>query len=89
MQRVIEWIPPQLRRRRSRQSVARPLAFDALRSVAGEVFSIESENAQRAKTILLGKYRLSVRDPIHLAVLEQRAGARGPHLRSSVDVMRI
>ncbi len=47
-------------------------AFDALLSLADEVFSIESENVQRAKTILLGKYRLSARDAIHLAVMEQR-----------------
>ncbi len=47
-------------------------AFDALLSLADEIFPIESENAQRAKTILLGKYRLSARDAIHLAVMEQR-----------------
>jgi Predicted nucleic acid-binding protein, contains PIN domain len=47
-------------------------AFDALLSLADEVFSIESENVQRAKTILLAKYRLSARDAIHLAVMEQR-----------------
>lgn len=47
-------------------------AFDALLSLADEVFPIEPENVQRAKTILLGKYRLSARDAIHLAVMEQR-----------------
>ena len=47
-------------------------AFDALLGLADEVFSIEPENVQRAKTILLGKYGLSARDAIHLAVMEQR-----------------
>ncbi len=47
-------------------------AFDALLGLVDEVFSIEPENVQRAKTILLGKYGLSARDAIHLAVMEQR-----------------
>jgi predicted nucleic acid-binding protein len=47
-------------------------AFDALLGLVDEVFSIEPENIQRAKTILLGKYGLSARDAIHLAVMEQR-----------------
>ena len=47
-------------------------AFDALLGLADEVFSIEPEDVQRAKTILLGKYGLSARDAIHLAVMEQR-----------------
>ena len=47
-------------------------AFDALLGVVDEVFPIEPENVQRAKTILLGKYGLSARDAIHLAVMEQR-----------------
>lgn len=45
-------------------------AFDALLGLADEVFPIEPENVQRAKTILLGKYGLSARDAIHLAVME-------------------
>ncbi len=47
-------------------------AFDALLGLVDEVFPIEPENVQRAKTVLLGKYRLSARDAIHLAVMEQR-----------------
>lgn len=47
-------------------------AFDALLGLAGEVFPTEPENVQRAKTILLGKYGLSARDAIHVAVMEQR-----------------
>lgn len=47
-------------------------AFDALLGLTDEVFPIEPENVQRAKSILLGKYGLSARDAIHLAVMEQR-----------------
>lgn len=47
-------------------------AFDALLGLVDDVFPIEPENVQRAKTILLGKYQLSARDAIHLAVMEQR-----------------
>jgi predicted nucleic acid-binding protein len=47
-------------------------AFDAVLGLIDEVFPIELENVERAKTILLGKYRLSARDAIHVAVMEQR-----------------
>ena len=47
-------------------------AFDAVLSLVDEVFPIELENVERAKTVLLGKCRLSARDAIHLAVMEQR-----------------
>lgn len=47
-------------------------AFDAILGLVDELFPIELENVQRAKTILLGKYELSARDAIHLAVMEQR-----------------
>lgn len=47
-------------------------AFDALLGLVDELFPIELENVQRAKTILLGKYQLSARDALHLAVMEQR-----------------
>ncbi|HET8773553.1 MAG TPA: type II toxin-antitoxin system VapC family toxin [Thermoanaerobaculia bacterium] len=48
-------------------------AFDALLGLVDEVFPIELVNVERAKTILLGQYRLSARDAIHLAVMDQRA----------------
>jgi len=47
-------------------------AFDAVLGLIDEVFPTELENVERAKTILLGKYRLSARDAIHVAVMEQR-----------------
>ena len=37
------------------------------------MFPIDVDVAQRAKTILLGKYGLSARDAIHLAVMETHA----------------
>ena len=51
-------------------------AFDALLGLVDEIFPIETENVQRAKTVLLGKYRLSARDAIHVAVMEQRGVQR-------------
>ena len=51
-------------------------AFDALLGLVDEVFPIEPENVQRAKTILLGKYGLSARNAIHVAVMEQRGVER-------------
>lgn len=51
-------------------------AFDALLGLVDAIFSIESENVQRAKTILLGKYHLSARDAIHLAVMAQHGVQR-------------
>jgi len=46
-------------------------AFDALLGLVDELFSIDTGTVQRAKIILLGKYGLSARDAIHLAVMEQ------------------
>jgi predicted nucleic acid-binding protein len=51
-------------------------AFDALFGLVDEIFSIESENVGGAKTILLGKYQLSARDAIHLAVMAQHGVQR-------------
>jgi uncharacterized protein len=47
-------------------------AFDALLGIVDEVFPIEPADVERAKTILLGQYRLSARDAIHLAVMQKR-----------------
>jgi len=49
--------------------------FDVLRDVVDEVFSIHDADVERAKTIVLGRLRLSARDAIHVAVME-RAGAK-------------
>jgi predicted nucleic acid-binding protein len=46
-------------------------AFDALLSVVDEVFSIEHSAVERAKQIVFAYQRLSARDAVHLAVMEQ------------------
>lgn len=51
-------------------------AFDALLDVVDEVFPITEADAQRARHIVLGSPRISARDAIHLAVMEQRRADR-------------
>jgi predicted nucleic acid-binding protein len=46
-------------------------AFDALRGVTDAVLPITERDVVRAKDIVLGTVRLSARDAIHLAVMEQ------------------
>ncbi len=48
-------------------------AFDALLGIVDEVFPIELVDVERAKTVVLGKTRLSARDAIHVAVMERHA----------------
>jgi predicted nucleic acid-binding protein len=46
-------------------------AFDALLGLADEVLSIDLAVTERAKQIVLGYNRLSARDAVHLAVMQQ------------------
>ncbi len=46
-------------------------AFDALLMVVDEVLAVDGAAAERAKEIVLGHRRLSARDAVHLAVMEQ------------------
>jgi len=46
-------------------------AFDALLGVVDDVLSVEQATAVRAKEIVLGHPRVSARDAVHLAVMEQ------------------
>ena len=46
-------------------------AFDALLSIVDEVFAVDLAAVERAKTIVLGRRKLSARDALHLAVMEQ------------------
>jgi uncharacterized protein len=48
-------------------------AFDAVLGVVDEVLPITADDAQRAKTIILGQRRLSARDALHAAVMERMA----------------
>lgn len=51
-------------------------AFDAILGVVDEVFPVELDEVERAKTIVLGHPRLSARDALHIAVMERRGVAR-------------
>ena len=46
-------------------------AFDALLNAVDEVFAVDRSAIERAKQIVLGYHRLSARDAVHLAVMEQ------------------
>jgi hypothetical protein len=46
-------------------------AFDALLGVVDQVLDVTRSAVERAKEIVLGHRRLSARDAIHLAVMEQ------------------
>jgi predicted nucleic acid-binding protein len=46
-------------------------AFDSLLGVVDEVLTIDRAVLDRAKTIVFGHRRLSARDAVHLAVMEQ------------------
>jgi uncharacterized protein len=48
-------------------------AFDALRRVVDEIFSIEERDVEHAKLVILGTTRLSARDAIHVAVMERHS----------------
>jgi predicted nucleic acid-binding protein len=51
-------------------------AFDAILGVVDEVFTITLPDVERAKTIVLGKGRLSSRDALHAAVMGREGVAR-------------
>ena len=46
-------------------------AFDALLKLVDEVLPIDLTAAERAKDIVMGRRRLSARDALHIAVMEQ------------------
>jgi predicted nucleic acid-binding protein len=46
-------------------------AFDALRRVVDEVYSIEERDVERAKLVTLGTERLSARGAVHIATMER------------------
>ena len=46
-------------------------AFDALLGVVDQIFPVDRAVVDRAKAIVLGTDRLSARDAVHLAVIEQ------------------
>ena len=46
-------------------------AFDALRGVVDEVLPVDGKTVERAKQVVLAYRRLSARDAVHLAIMEQ------------------
>jgi len=46
-------------------------AFDALLGIADQVIPVEEVAVVRAKEIILGHQRISARDALHLAIMEQ------------------
>lgn len=51
-------------------------AFDALLQVVDEVLEISAQTVERAKEIVLQYRRLSARDAVHLAIMEQHGIGR-------------
>jgi predicted nucleic acid-binding protein len=47
-------------------------AFDALLGIVDEVFSVQASTVGRAKAIVLARRKLSARDALHLAVMEEQ-----------------
>ena len=60
-------------------------AFDAVLGVVDEVLPITRQDAERARTIVLGSPRLSARDAIHVAVMEHHGVARILSFDSAFD----
>lgn len=56
-------------------------AFDAILGVVDEVFSIDLEDVQRARQLLLDQEQISSRDALHAAVMERH----GVHRIMSFD----
>jgi predicted nucleic acid-binding protein len=55
-----------------RRSEAIQPAFDVLLDAVDEVLPIEVADVQAAKEVLLGRFRLSARDAVHVAVMRRR-----------------
>ena len=47
-------------------------AFDAILGLVDEVFPVDLETVERARTIVLGSRHLSARDAIHVAIMESQ-----------------
>jgi hypothetical protein len=54
----------------NRRNAIQP-AFDSLLGIIDDVLSVDRAVMERAKTIIFGHARLSARDAVHLAVMEQ------------------
>jgi uncharacterized protein len=45
-------------------------AFDAILGIADDVFPVDRDTVERAKSVVLGRSGLSARDAVHLAVMQ-------------------
>lgn len=46
-------------------------AFDILLGVVDQILSVDRDTVERAKAIILARTRVSARDAVHLAIMEQ------------------
>jgi predicted nucleic acid-binding protein len=51
-------------------------AYDVLLAIVDEVLPIDRASTERAKDIVMGRRRLSARDALHIAVMEQHSIGR-------------
>jgi predicted nucleic acid-binding protein len=51
-------------------------AFDAMEALVDDVFPIDLAGVERAKSLVLGYARLSARDAMHVATMQQRGVTR-------------
>src|SRR5439155_25022592 len=61
-------------------------AFDALNGIVDDVFPVELQDLERAKTIVYGKH-LSARDALHLATMERHGVKRIMSFDSGFDAV--
>ncbi len=59
--------------------------FDVLLGIVDEVFSVELNDVERAKTILTGREGVSARDALHVAVMERNEVHRVMSFDSGFD----
>lgn len=64
-------------------------AFDALLGIVDEVFPVDAAAVQRAKVIVLERRRLSSRDALHLAIMEQQGIGRIMSFDAGLDAFPV
>jgi uncharacterized protein len=62
-------------------------AFDALSAVVDEVFPVDLAAVERARALVLSYERLSARDAIHVATMQQRGVTRIMSFDAGLDVI--
>jgi hypothetical protein len=62
-------------------------AFDVLLAVVDDVFPVDRRAVERAKSIVLERDRLSARDALHLALMEQNGVSRIASFDSGFDAI--